>query len=142
MSDMRVVCPNGLGTYPDIAVACPPKFEDEREDTLLNPVVLVEVLSPSTEASDRGKKFHSYATLPSLRDYVLVAQDACLVEHFARQVDSDQWLLTRYEDPATLILLPTIDVSLSLTEIYSQVDLREETGAEAKTDDADPAASR
>ena len=99
-SDMRVRCPNGLGTYPDVSVACDPLFEDDREDTLVNPVVIIEVLSPSTEAWDRGTKFLSYRGLSSLREYVLVSQDRRLIEHYVRQSGFDQWLLTSYDELA------------------------------------------
>jgi Uma2 family endonuclease len=89
-SDMRVlVRPTGLYAYPDVSVACGQlEFEDEVEDTLLNPKVIAEVLSESTAAWDRGKKFWHYRHLDSLTDYLLVSQDAWLVEHYARQTDS------------------------------------------------------
>jgi len=121
-SDMRVRCPNGLGTYPDVTVACDPLFEDDREDTLLNPVVIVEVLSSSTEAWDRGTKFLSYRGLSSLREYVLVSQDRQLIEHYVRQSEFDQWLLTSYDDPAATFTLPALDVRLSIAEDYARVD--------------------
>jgi Uma2 family endonuclease len=93
ISDMRVyVEPTGLYTYPDVVVVCDaPRFQDGELDTLLNPTVLVEVLSPSTEAYDRGKKFGHYRRLPSAREYVLVAQDRVLVERFTRQGRSGSW---------------------------------------------------
>src|SRR5579871_2603652 len=92
-SDMRVqVSPDGLYTYPDVVVVCgEPHFRDEREDTLLNPTVVVEVLSRSTEGFDRGGKFAQYWGLHSITDYLLIAQDRCRVEHFVRQTDN-QWL--------------------------------------------------
>ncbi len=124
-SDMRVRCPNGLGTYPDVSVACDPLFEDEREDTLVNPVVIIEVLSPSTEAWDRGTKFLSYRGLSSLREYVLVSQDRRLIEHYVRQSEFDQWLLTSYDDPAAKLELPAVQVTLSLADVYARVDFDE-----------------
>ena len=92
-SDMRLkVSESGLYTYPDISVVCePPRFEDDRSDTLLNPTVIVEVLSPSTENYDRGKKFQHYRTLDSLQEYVLAAQDSPRLERYLRQ-SNDQWL--------------------------------------------------
>lgn len=133
-SDMRVRCPNGPGTYPDVSVACDPLFEDDTEDTLLNPVVIVEVLSPSTEAYDRGKKFESYRGITSLREYVLVSQDHCLIEHFVRQSEFDRWLLTSYNQPEDQVQLLTLGVSLSVEEVYARIDFSEpETGATANT---------
>jgi Uma2 family endonuclease len=89
MLRMRVrVGDTGLYTYPDVVVACPPiQCEDEERDTLLNPAVIIEVLSPSTEAYDRGEKFFRYRRLASLREYILVAQDAPRIERFVRQGD-------------------------------------------------------
>ncbi len=97
VSDMRVrTGPSGLYTYPDVVVVCgEPRFEDDELDTLLNPTVIVEVLSPSTEAADRGRKFASYRRLASLQEYVLVAQDRACVERYTRQ--GDEWLLTELE---------------------------------------------
>src|SRR5438105_11912 len=84
--DMRVkVSPTGMYTYPDVSVVCgEPHFDDAQLDTLTNPTVIIEVLSPSTELFDRGGKFAHYRTLQSLSDYVLVAQDKMQVEHFVR----------------------------------------------------------
>ena len=93
--DMRIKLPTGLYTYPDTSVVCDqPEFEDGHKDVLLNPLLIVEVLSPSTEAYDRGKKFRHYQTCPSLREYVLIAQDRAAVDHYLRQPTSGQWLLT------------------------------------------------
>ena len=86
-SDMRLkVSRTGLYTYSDISVVCgDPQFEDDQSDTLLNPTVIIEVLSPSTETYDWGKKFQHYRTLASLREYLLIAQDSHRVEHYVRQ---------------------------------------------------------
>ena len=83
-SDMRVkVNATGLHTYPDVVATCDePRFEDNQVDTLVNPKVIVEVLSPSTELWDRGKKFEHYRNIPSLREYVLISHDHVLVERF------------------------------------------------------------
>jgi len=121
-SDMRVRCPNGLATYPDVSVACDPLFEDDREDTLLNPTLIVEVLSPSTEAWDRGQKFESYRTISSFREFLFVSQTHPLVEHYVRQSAFDQWLLTTYADPTDELTLPTLDVTLSIAEVYARVN--------------------
>ena len=89
---MRVqVAEAGTYAYPDTVVVCgEPQFADATLDTLLNPTVIVEVLSPSTEGYDRGLKFEDYRTIPSLTDYVLVSQDKVLIEHYTRQPD-DGW---------------------------------------------------
>jgi Uma2 family endonuclease len=94
-ADMRVkVSPTGLYTYPDLVVVCGrPRFADKELDTLLNPTVIVEILSKSTEAYDRGEKFAHYRTLDTLTDYLLISQDRALIEHFTRQADGG-WLLT------------------------------------------------
>ena len=122
ISDMRVkVSPTGLYTYPDVVVVCgEPRFEDAEVDTLLNPKVLFETLSKSTEGYDRGKKFEHYRTIASLAEYVLIAQDKPHVEHFLRQPDN-QWLLSETNNLADTIQLPSIQCQLALAEIYRKV---------------------
>ncbi|HYN90066.1 MAG TPA: Uma2 family endonuclease, partial [Ardenticatenaceae bacterium] len=95
-NDMRVKIPVArVYTYPDVVVSCDdPLFEDDELDTLLNPIVIVEVLSASTESYDRGKKFSFYRSIPSLIEYVLVAQDEHRVEHYLRQAGG-HWLCLR-----------------------------------------------
>ena len=126
-SDMRVkVNPMGLYTYPDISVVCgAPQFEDGKRDTLLNPTVIVEVLSPSTENYDRGQKFQRYRALSSLAEYVLIAQDAMHVEHYARQPDG-RWLLTEDDGPEGAIHLAAIACDLVLADVYEKVDFEDE----------------
>lgn len=121
-SDLRVhVSPTGLFTYPDVTVVCgEPRFEDALLDTLLNPTLLFEVLSPSTEAYDRGKKFMHYRTLDSLAELVLVAQDEARVERFTRQGDG-RWLLSEAEGPSGVLSLPAIGCEIPLPEIYDRV---------------------
>lgn len=123
MSDMRVrVKPTGLYTYPDVVVVCGrPRFDDSQVDVLLNPTVIFEVLSDSTEAYDRGAKFAHYRYLDSLKEYVLVAQDRMQVDHYARM--GNQWLLTAYSRPEETLELPSIECSIPLAEIYAQVEL-------------------
>lgn len=120
-SDMRTKIPaRGLYTYPDAIVVCgKPEFEDEVHDTLLNPRVLVEVLSESSESYDRGKKFEQYRSIDGLAEYVLVAQDRVLVEHFSRQSDGS-WLL-REARAGGRITLPSIDCAIEVDEIYLKV---------------------
>lgn len=122
-SDMRVFCPSGLGTYPDCSIVCgPPEYlDDARKDTLLNPIVIFEVLSPTTEAYDRGKKFAHYETLASLKEYVLLSQDQVRIEHFARQPRAGQWLRTLVDDVVGTLQLPSLDITLSVAGLYAKV---------------------
>ena len=126
-SSMRVtVKPTGLYTYPDILVVCgQPQFPDaESTDVLLNPAVIIEVLSPSTEKYDRGAKFRHYQQLPSLKEYVLVAQDEPVCERFVRQPD-DSWLLTTVTGLTNSLAFATVEASVPLTEIYSGITFEE-----------------
>ncbi len=121
-NDLRVqVAATTMYTYPDVVVICgQPEFADSRLDTLLNPTVLIEVLSPSTELYDRGEKFAHYRRLPSLRDYVLVAQDKMRVEHYIRQ--GEQWVLTVWEKAQDTLTLASVQCAVSLTSIYENID--------------------
>ena len=121
MSDMRVSIPATTSYfYPDVGVVCEePRFEDDVFDTLLNPLVVVEVLSPSTEAYDRGEKFAHYRQLTSLQEYVFVAQDQIRVEHYHRQ--QKQWILTDFQKQEEILPLPSIQCELPLQEIYEHV---------------------
>lgn len=123
-NDMRVkVSETGMYTYPDIVVACgEPRFEDAEVDTLLDPVLIIEVLSESTEADDRGAKFLHYRNLASLRDYLLIAQNEYRIEHYARQ-DGNRWLLSEYVGLDEGVALTSIDCTLILRDIYERVDL-------------------
>jgi Uma2 family endonuclease len=105
-------------------------LEDDHRDTLLNPIIIVEVLSPATERYDRGRKFKNYQTIPSLREYVLVSSDEIQIEHFARQGDdADQWLLTTYGGPEAAVRFPVQDVVIPMAEIYANVEFLPETPA-------------
>jgi Uma2 family endonuclease len=123
-SDMRVkISRTGLYTYPDVVVVCDePRFEDTDVDTLLNPIVLVEVLSPSTADYDRGGKFEHCRTLPSLQAYLLIAQERCHVVHYTRQQDNT-WLLVETDDIQDCIHIPSIRCDLLLSEVYAKVQL-------------------
>jgi Uma2 family endonuclease len=123
-NDQRVRIPTtGLYTYPDLVVACAePRFEDDELDTLLNPVLLVEVLSPSTESYDRGKKFEHYRTLDSLVEYLLVSQDEVLLEQFVRQ-EAGAWRFTATSGREGAVELPSIGCTLALAEVYDKVPL-------------------
>jgi len=119
-NDLRVrVSPPGLYAYPDIVVVCgQPQFADDQKDTLLNPVVLIEVLSPSTEAHDRGYKFAEYRKLESLQEYVLVSQQEARVEVFSRRL-AGQWLMTEFLGPGSECHLDRLDCKVALAEIYA-----------------------
>ncbi len=122
-SDLRVrVSATGLYTYPDGSVACGEiQYEDGRRDTLLNPTVIVEVLSESTEAYDRGGKWRQYQTIPSLREYLLVAQDRPSIEKFTRIDHSGDWTYSVYEGLDAVVDLPSIGSTLPLREVYDRI---------------------
>ncbi|MDM8557682.1 Uma2 family endonuclease [Candidatus Parabeggiatoa sp. HSG14] len=124
VNDMRVkVSPTGLYTYPDIVALCDkPRFDDAQKDTLLNPTVLIEVLSDSTANYDRGTKFKHYRTLDSLKEYLLVAQDEYHIEHHVKQ-ENNQWLLSETSDLQEVIELPSINCHLALIDIYDKVEI-------------------
>ena len=123
-SDVRVkVSPQRLYAYPDVIVVCGnPRFEDEVNDTLFNPTILIEVLSKSTEAYDRGLKFELYRGLESLQEFILIAQNKCHVKHYRRQSDN-RWILTEPNDPAGLVALESIAGQLAVEQIYLKVAL-------------------
>lgn len=121
-NDMRVkVQPTGLYAYPDVAVACGRiQFEDDGQDTLLNPTVIIEILSPTTESYDRGLKFAHYRRLESLTDYLLVWQTEARIEHFIRQ-PTGQWLLGEYQGLETVLRIDSVGCELQLAAIYAKV---------------------
>jgi Uma2 family endonuclease len=122
-SDQRVqLTPTGMFVYPDFLVVCdPPRYSTLDRDSLVNPGVVVEVLSPSTEGYDRGFKFAQYQLLPSIREYVLVSQDRARIERFVRQ-PNDRWELTVFADPAGEFAFETVPVSIPLTAVYAGVE--------------------
>ena len=122
-SDQRVkISGTNDYVYPDLTIVCgEPQFDEQQRATLINPTVIIEVLSPSTQAYDRGDKFVAYRTLDSLRDYLLVSQDSLRVEHFARQSE-DAWLLRDYQKPEDECVLTGAQVRLKLSEIYDRVE--------------------
>jgi Uma2 family endonuclease len=121
LNDMRVKAAEARSYhYPDIVVVCgTPLFEDAHVDTLLNPTLLIEVLSPSTEAYDRGGKFAHYRKIPTLREYLLVTQDQPSIERYVRQ--GDVWILTEALGLEATVPLESIDCVLSLREVYDKV---------------------
>ncbi len=124
-NDMRVYAgAAGLFTYPDVVVVDgEPQFHDDEFDTLLNPAVVIEVLSPSTEAYDRGDKFARYRRLDSLREYLLVAQDRVLVERYTRQ--GQEWLLTEFGKLDDVLRLDSIGCDVPLRQVYAKTPLVE-----------------
>ena len=123
MSSMRVGISAGVSYfYPDIAVTCDkPRFEDDVFDTLINPQVIIEVLSDSTAGYDRGEKFIRYRQLESLQEYILISQDLVQVDHYLRQ--GKQWVLTEFSTFEDILPLVSIGAELPLHQIYRFVEL-------------------
>lgn len=121
-ADLRIkIEATGLFTYPDLSVICGPlRFADGTEDTVVNPTVLVEVLSDSTEAYDRGRKFEHYRQIPTLQAYLLVSQQAPRVEQFIRQAEG-RWLLDEAASVDRHLDLPSLQTSISLAEVFANV---------------------
>jgi Uma2 family endonuclease len=122
VTDMRVrITDGGMYAYPDLAAVCDkPLFGDDQFDVLLNPVLIVEVLSTSTEGYDRGLKSARYRKLASLQDYVLVAQDRVSVERFSRQ--GEQWVLTEATSLDDVMDLPSVGCTVALRDVYDKVE--------------------
>lgn len=120
-SDLKVRAANSRKFfYPDVSVVCGETlFADDARDVILNPILIVEVLSESTAAFDRGKKFHAYQQIESLQQYLLVAQDEHVVEHFIRQ-ENNPWLYTKVNGLDAEIVLPTIECQLALRDVYDK----------------------
>ena len=113
----------GFYTYPDVMVVCGEMaFADDQKDTVLNPALIAEVLSESTKDYDRGGKFAHYRGIPSLREYLLIAQKEHHVEHFSRQ-DDGRWILWESNRDEDLISLPSLDIRIPISEIYDKVDV-------------------
>ena len=122
IADMRVrVAATGLYTYPDLAVVCgEARFDDAHLDTLLNPTLIIEILSPSTEATDRGRKFAHYQKVDSLAEVLLIAQDRVAVEHYSRQREGG-WHRRETTSLDDRLILPSIGCELPLAEVYERV---------------------
>ncbi|MCK5719420.1 MAG: Uma2 family endonuclease [Thiomargarita sp.] len=122
-NDMRVkVKPTGLYTYPDIVALCnKARFDDIQKDTLLNPTIIIEVLSNSTADYDRGTKFKHYRNLDSLKEYLLIAQNEYYIEHYVKQINN-QWLLSETSNLQDTIKLFSIESFLTLVNIYDKVE--------------------
>jgi Uma2 family endonuclease len=124
MSDMRVqVDPAKHYTYPDMSITCGNvDFVEGRDDTIRNPVVLIEILSESTRDYDRGSKFKAYRGINSLKDYILVDQYSFFVEYFCKN-EHGKWVLDEYDNLSDVINIKSIDLDLSLDAIYDRVKL-------------------
>lgn len=121
-SDMRVRVSRRQYTYPDITVVCGASVlaDDDYNDTLLNPTLIIEILSPSTEGYDRGDKFGLYRTIPSLQEYILISQNRIQIERYARQPDG-QWLMADIKTRDSSLELNSISCTLSAADVYEQV---------------------
>ena len=124
--DLRLLIESsGIMTYPDLSIFCDPPIQAKKlKHTFLNPTVLIEVLSPSTERYDRGKKFAQYRTIPSLKEYILVAQDEYAIDHF-RRIASDEWALTSIRGKDETLTIASAVISIPLIEIYARVSFEE-----------------
>jgi Uma2 family endonuclease len=125
-SDQRIkVMATGLHTYPDVTIVCgKSQFIDRPHQTVINPIVIIEVLSPSTERYDRGMKFQNYRTIPTLQDYLLISQDDHRIEHYTRQ-ENGEWLLREAIGLAAQITIQSIDCILTLEDVYEKVEFEE-----------------
>jgi Uma2 family endonuclease len=132
-NDLRLrVAPNGLYTYPDIIVVCGElQFADNQKDTLLNPTLIIEVLSPSTEGYDRGFKSAQYRTIGSLREYALVSQTEPRVEVFERQ-PGGHWLLTEFVGLEAGCRFASIECGIALADVYAGVTFSVDANADGR----------
>ena len=123
-SDMKVRVPAGCNFYPDVSVGCgSPRYFDSVKDVLLNPILIVEVLSPSTEAFDRGRKFELYRTIPSLKAYMMISQDRVNVDLYIRQDDDNRWLLVSSGSLDETVSIEPIHCQIRVAEFYRNVEL-------------------
>jgi Uma2 family endonuclease len=119
-SDLRIkVAPAGPYTYADCTVICGElQYYGDQKDVVLNPLLIVEVLSPSTEACDRGEKFELYRTIASFQEYLLVHQDRRHVEHYSKQEDSS-WLLREHSGEGASVIIARVKVQIPLADLYA-----------------------
>ncbi len=125
-NDMRVRMRKGRYSYPDVVAVCgEPQFADEEFDVLLNPTVVIEVLSKSTRFRDKTEKLETFLKMESVRECLLIEQDESHIEHYIKQTPK-QWLVKIYEEPDEKIVLESIDCKISLADIYAQIELEKE----------------
>jgi len=119
-ADLRIkIAASRTYTYADCSVVCgEPQFSSDHQDNVLNPLLIVEVLSPSTEGYDRGKKFELYRTIDSVREYLLVHQDRRHVEHYSKQ-DDGSWLLREHSGAGSSVAIARLGVHISLADLYA-----------------------
>ena len=131
MSDVRLWIPQRrIYTYPDVmVVAGEPEYYDNRTDTITNPRVIIEVLSPSTKGYDRSKKFEAYRTIPTFEEYLLIDQTRIYIEHFSK-TDNERWLFGDYDQSDDAITLASVSFQISLADIYNKVKFE---GVDAET---------
>lgn len=127
-SDLRVKAVKSKQSnyyYPDVVITCGErKFEDDRRDVLLNPHVIIEILSKSTKLKDRNEKLESYFAIESLTDYILVEQDARRIEHFSR-IDQDNWRVRLLSEKTDEIVFEKINCRIPLTDVYNEIQFDE-----------------
>jgi Uma2 family endonuclease len=120
-SETKVIVPaTGSYYYPDATISCPPNFVDRKNGVIDNPTVIFEVLSPGTEAFDRGPKFRSYEQIESLKEYVMISSDQPLIESFRRQ-SNGLWLRQVVEGLEATLELPSVEASIKLADLYEHV---------------------
>lgn len=126
VADQRIEIPDrNLYAYPDVVVVPRPlKLNPGRKDTVMNPLLIVEVLSDSTKAYDRDEKFAAYRTIPTFQEYVLIEQTQFHVEHFVKQA-TNQWLFSEYDGQDAIVLLTSISVEMSLADLYENVNFED-----------------
>ncbi len=126
VTDQRLWIPDrNIATYPDVMVMAEPlKYQEGRKDTLVNPILIAEILSPSTANYDRIGKFASYRTIPSFQEYLLVSQDRQYVEHFYKE--GDRWIFNAYENDAT-ISLTSFEMAIAISAIYNRINFESES---------------
>ncbi len=125
VTDQRLWIPDRkIATYPDVMVMAEPlEYQEGRKDTLVNPILIAEILSPSTANYDRIGKFASYRTIPSFQEYLLVSQDRQYVEHFYKE--GDRWIFSAYENDAT-ITLTSFEIAIAISTIYNRINFESE----------------
>ena len=120
-SDMKVHTGDGINTFPDVSVVCGPRrYYQGRQDVITNPLLIVEVLSPSTEGYDRGEKFDHYRTIPTLADYLLVTVDEARIFHYS--LKNDHWEFRETIGLENSVYLPSVETSLALSDVYALIE--------------------
>ncbi|EAZ89232.1 Uma2 family endonuclease [Crocosphaera chwakensis] len=126
-SDLRVWIPEyKRGVYPDVMVISEdPVFNENRQDEIINPCLIFEVLSPSTSSYDRGDKFLYYRSIPYLKEYILIDQANYFIEHYTK-TENNQWLLKDYQDINDMIKLTSININVKISDIYKNIFITKE----------------